>query len=349
MSTALIQEVRTAVSFRKQVDLVTPLSASDMWSLRQTNTDLINASVVNEDDAADLGKGVYITRTFPSHIDSGGNWNGFLTSEAAAMLTCYGIGAATKSVSGTGFKYAAVAPDFASVPLDLPSASWVVQLQSPGGAVSDKLIFGVICEEFSFEFKEGPGRQNAVFTSNWVGTGGFTRPSGISIPTIYAEHLIGSGAMTAFKADFTGGSGPDFDYLANARIVSGKFTWKNNFRDSSSRYPASGSQSGYQLRGRMRRGSPTISLTMQVEMDSGTSEEDMLIAQTPAVITLTAPSTAVDNSLEIRCFQAVPRATPIADADGIATYNIDWSIQQHPSNGVLEIDAIVTHDNILSL
>jgi len=58
MSVALIQEVVSAIGFHKQDDLTTPLVASDMVSLRQTNEEIIQARPNNEDDANDLGKDV---------------------------------------------------------------------------------------------------------------------------------------------------------------------------------------------------------------------------------------------------------------------------------------------------
>ncbi len=79
-----------------------------------------------------------------------------------------------------------------------------------------------------------------------------------------------------------------FNYLTNFRMIEIDFGWKNNIRDQSSYFPGSGSQAGFQLRGRMRRAAPTITLRTQVECDSGSSEEDLLIAGTPGTGTLTA-------------------------------------------------------------
>lgn len=350
MSTALTQEVRFAIAYKQQLDLKTPLPVADMWSLRQTNTDFIQAQPVNEDDANDLGKGVYITQTFPSHIMAGGNWNGRLTSESAAMISAFGVGAVTKSPgTGTGFKYTMIAPDLAMTGLQLPSTSMVIQIRTGANAITDKLLTGMCCEEFGIEFRLGPGRDNAQFTSNWIGTGGFVKPSAIVIPTIYQEHSINAGGITALKWDGTGGGGPLFDYIANLRFIGATFRWKNNLRDNSSYFPGSGSQNGYQLRGRMRRAAPTITLSTQVECDSGSSEEDALLNQTPGAFTINAPSAAVDNSWELQLFKVVPRATPIQDSDGIASYNVDWTVMQDPVKGVLQIDASCLQDNILTV
>lgn len=339
MSTALTQEVRMAVGYTKQTNLTTPVVVGNMWSLRQTNTDFINATPVNEDDQADLGKGVYTTELFPEFIQSGGAWNGRLTAEAAAMLTCFGIGAAVKS--GT-FTYTAIAPDFATTGLDLPTTTFVYQIQSPSGAVSDKLMMAMACEEFGFNFKQGPGRDNALFTSSWLGAGGFTKPSGIAIPTIYAENTINAGGITSLS--FGG-----FNYFSNLRFIDFKFGWKNNIRDASSYFPGSGNQSGFQLRGRIRRGTPSITLQTTVECDSGSDEEDLLIAGTPGTGTIIAASATSGCSLEIDFYKIIPKATPLQDVDGIASFTVDWTVLQHPTNGVLQIVSKCLQDGILGL
>jgi hypothetical protein len=330
MSVALLQEVRFAVGFMAQKNLTTPLTAAEMFSLRQTNTDLIQAQPINEDDTNDLGKGVYPTQTFPSHIQSGGNWNGRLTAEAASVIAVYGMG--TSVVSGTtpNFMYTMDEPVFATTGLSLPVTSMLLQIRTGANAITDKLLYGMACEEFGFEFKIGPGRDNALFTSSWIGTGGFQKPSGLTMPTIFQENSINAGGITALT--FIG-----FDYLANLRFVNARFNWKNNLRDQSSYYPGSGQQSGYQLRGRMRRGAPTITLTCQVECDSGSSEEDLLLAQTSGTGSLVANSSTGGNTLTLTFHKIVPRATPIADADGIAAYNVDFLVMQDPALGVMQI------------
>jgi hypothetical protein len=330
MSVALIQEVRFAVGYKAQPDLKTPVTATDMFSLRQTNTDFIQAQPINEDDTNDLGKGVYATQTFPSHINAAGNWNGRLTSEAAAMMCCYGIGGAVETL-GSGFStYTMKEPIFETAGLNLPVTTMLLQIRSGANAITDKLLVGMACEEFGFEFRVGPGRDNALFTSAWIGTGGYTKPSGYVMPTVYQEHSINAGGITTL--DFIG-----FDYLANLRFVNFRFGWKNNLRDNSSYFPGSGSQGGYQLRGRMRRAAPTITLTTQVECDSGSSEEDALLNQMAGTGMLVAASGTANNSLSLHFYKIVPLATPIADADGIASYNVTFLVMQDPTNGVMQI------------
>lgn len=342
MSVALIQEVRFAVSFKQQPNLTTSLPASDMWSLRQTNTDFIQATPVNEDDAADLGKGVYTTELFPDFIEAGGPWNGYLTAEAAAMLACYGIGT-TVQTGGGPFVYTCAAPVFATSGLQMPAATMLLQIRTGGAAITDKTLFGMCCEEFHYIFKEGPGRQNATFTSQWLGTGSYTKPSGLTMPNPYAENRISAGGITAMT--FSG-----FNYLTNFRMIEIDFGWKNNIRDQSSYFPGSGNEAGFQLRGRMRRAAPTITLRTQVECDSGSSEEDLLIAGTPGTGTLTAFDAGVINGVSIAFVNIIPRAVKIADADGIASYNVDWTVMQDSGGATpLTVTATCQQSGILAV
>lgn len=346
MSVALLQEVRFAISFKQQPDLTTALGATDMWSLRQTNTDLIQATPINEDDANDLGKGVYVTETFPSHIESGGPWNGRLTSEAFAQIANFGIGKSTKATAGSGFSYTMNEPVFATDGINLPLATVVEQIRTSTDAITDKLQIGMACEEFGIELKLGPGRDNALFTSQWLGTGGFTKPSGVTIPDLTTEHGLNAGTTTVLTLI-------GFDYLANKRFANCTFKWKNNIRDNSSYFPGSGSQSGYQLRGRIRRGVPAITLTAQVECDSGSNEEDLLLAQTSGTgqIQMHGASLGggVFHGLDITFHKMTVKTSKIADLDGIASYNLEYFIEQHPTDGVLTIVATTGQDSILAV
>lgn len=332
MPLALTQQTKFAISYGKQLDLVTALNATKMWSLRATAVSL-HANPINEDDATDLGKGVYATTTFPSHIEAGGAWNGRITSEALAQLIAFAGGTVVQTPVATGgFGYTVTAPDLTVVGLDLPVATIVESI----GSVSDKMLIGVACEEFGISLKSGPGRDNATFTSNWLGTGKFLKPSGIILPAPYAEHSMTAGSLTTLNL-------AGFDYLANRRFVSADFTWKNNIRDASSYFPGSGNQAGFQLRGRIRRGVPTLSLKCTVECDSGSSEEDTLLAQTEGsgTIVMTGPAGAMTGAgrhlLSITFPRLRVKAASIGDSDGIASYQLDYSILQDSTLGVCTI------------
>ena len=337
---ALYQQLLLGLSYKKQVDLVTPLTAAEMWTLAATAVDL-KATPVNEDNAQDLGKGVYATKTFKSHMQAGGNWAGRLTSEAAAMLACFGVGARVKvgTTATGGFKYTATIPDLTVTGLNMPTATGVVQI----GDVSDKAIIGLACEEFGLSFKSGPGRDNATFTSNWVGTGQYAKPSGITLPAAYGEHSLNAGSLTTLAL-------VGFDYIANDRFVDADFSWKNNMRNGF--FPGSGAQNGYQIWGRMRRGVPTITLKTTVECASGSSEEDALLANTEGTGLITIAGDQIGagpekHQVKISLARLAVKASEIGNADGLATYAVEYTVLQHATNGVGYIEVICEQDNVL--
>jgi hypothetical protein len=341
---ALFQDIRMAIGFKKQAALHTPLVAADMWSLRFTSQDVPQATPINEDDADDLGKGVYATEVFPSHLEAAYPVNGRLTSQWAAMLACFGSGKTVKTAAGSGFKYTCVAPDLSADGLELPSTTVAVKIPEGGGNVTDKALIGIICNEFGFQLNSGPGRDNAQFTSSWVGSGKYAQPSAITIPTFYAEKSLNSGGISALTI-------LGQNYLTNNRFISYTFGWQNQVRPGF--YPGSGSQGGYQLQGRMRRGKPVISTGIVVEAAVGSAEEAALLAGTEgtAVMTLDGPVIGAGpevHQLKITHHRIKVKGAPLGNQDGIVTYGVDLSVLQHATNGVVTIEVTTDKDLILT-
>lgn len=341
---SLTQQQRFAIGFKQQNALTVPLVATDMVSLHQTQSDLIQVQPINEDDSQDIGKGVYTTQLFKSYLQAGGPWNGRLTSEAFCMLLAFALGAVTKAATTAtgGFKYTASAPDL-SAGLTLPVTSVLIQEAD----TIDESITGIALEEMTINFKSGPGRDNATFTSTWLGTGAYVKPSGLTMPTIYAEHSLNAGGLTALTL-------LGFDYLANKRFVDLTFGWKNNIRDQSSYFPGSGNQGGYQLRGRIRRGAPTVTLTSTVEVATGTSEEDALLAQTTGTGTITCLGDEIASGPEshqakISFAKLGVKTSKKGDSDGIRIYQLEYSVLQPGSTPVITSEGICMLDNILTV
>ena len=66
---ALMQELRSAFSFVKQVNLATPASAAELWTLRQTSRNVPQPVLISETDADWMGKGLWVTQVFPTSWD----------------------------------------------------------------------------------------------------------------------------------------------------------------------------------------------------------------------------------------------------------------------------------------
>lgn len=342
---SLLQEMKVALGFKKQADLETALVAADCVSLRTTNAELPQPVFNNEDDAADLGKGVYATQLFKSHLSAQFPMNGRLSSEWGAILAAFGLGNATKSAAGSGFKYTCTGPVFATAGLEMPSTTIVGAIRQGGSAVYDKALIGCCLEEFGIELRSGPGRDNATFSSSWVGSGRFASPSTITIPAAYGEHSLNAGNVTAMTL-------LGIDYLALARFVSVNFGWKNNIRTDSAYFPGSGSQNGYQVAGRMRRGQPGPTLSAVVEAVTGSAEQSNLENQTTGTGVITLEGAVIGAGPEKHTFKVTfhklaAKASPIAEADGITTFQIEYTILEHASNGVLTIEATCEQDDIL--
>lgn len=345
---ALLQELRTAIGFHKQSAVGTALVAADCWSLRTTSRDMPQPVPVNESDREDLGKGVYATQLFKSHWNTAFPMNGRLTSEWASMLACFGLGKTTEGTGtpSTAITYSCTAPDLAADGLDMPLTTIVAAIRQGGSAISDKALLDMACEEFGFQFNSGPGRDNAQFTSTWVGSGKHANPSTITLPALATEHSLNSGGISTLTI-------LTINYLTSKRFVSANFSWKNNIRLDSGFYPGSGTQSGFQIRGRMRRGTPEVNFSCVVEAETGTAEESNLLSQTEGTVVLDCDGAQIGvgpatHQLKITLHRVVPRATQIAENDGIATYAIEFEVLQHSSNGVLTIETVCEKEEILT-
>lgn len=334
---ALTQDTYLAIGKKKQADLTTALTASDMLTLAGTQIDF-DAQPINEDNAADLGKGVYATDVFKSHIAAAGTWNGRSTAEALALCAAYWVSKVSKSSSGDGFKYTMVAPDMETDGLDLA----VTTVATKVGGVHNKALVGVACEELGLQIQSGTGRDTCTFTSSWSGTGKFSAPSGITFPSAASEHSLTAGALDICTLI-------GVDYKGSSRINQVNLGFKNNIRQGFK--PGSGSQSGYQLQAKMRRGTPALTLTGRFECESGSSEEDILLAGTEGtgVIYLKGAALGVAYAgFKITYHRIRLKTTKIGDADGIAIYDCDYSILKHATNGVFTIEATIAEDNLLA-
>ena len=178
-----------------------------------------------------------------------------------------------------------------------------------------------------------------------MGTGAYVKPSTITIPAATSEHMLNAGGVSALTLC-------GFNYVSNKRFAGLTFGWANNLLDRSSYFPGSGTQSGFQLRGRMRRGVPAITLSATVECDTGSSEEDYLIAGTEGtgIVTIDGDNIGEGPSkhqLKLTFHKLKMEASKMGESEGIATYNVVYSVMEHSTNGVLTVEATCEQNNIL--
>lgn len=330
-----IRELKGCISFHKQTALQTALVAADCWSLAQTNRATGQPSFVTENNKDDLGKGTpFATQVYKSSASTEYPWEGRLTSEAASMLGVFGIGLETKAAAGDGFSYTCKPSVLLTASPDMPAATIVQAVRQGGSDVFDFGLIGMCCEEFTISLQSGPGRDNATFRSSWAGCGKFANPSTITIPAAYTEHSLNSGGATAITVN-------GVNYLSNARFFNAEFTYKNNIRLDAGYYPGSGSQSGFNLRGRMWRGDPQASLQVTALFENGSTELDDFLAQTEGTAVITIPGAAISGAgshthqLSLTLHRTVPENVVINDQDGLVAVTVTIAVLEHASNGVL--------------
>lgn len=338
-----IRELKTAISFHKQTSLQTALVAADCWSLRQTNRTPAQPQFSTENDKDDIGKGTpFATQVFKNTASSTFPWEARLTSENAAMLGVFGIGLNAKTAADTGFKYSCKPSVLLTASPDMPAATVVSAIRQGGSDVFDYGLAGVCCEEFGITLRSGPGRDNATMRSQWVGCGKYANPSTVTIPAVTTEHSLGAGSATAITLNGT-------NYLSNARFFEVEFTYKNNIRLDAGYYPGSGSQNGFQLRGRMWRGDPQATLRFSALFENGSTELDDFLAQTEGTARLTLQGAAMGSAyhlLDIQFHRIVYENWEVNDQDGLVAVSVDVACLEHSSNGVLTYDAQCLKDEI---
>lgn len=338
-----IRELKMAISYHKQMSLQTALVAADCWSLRQTNRTPGQPSFVTQDDKDDVGKGTpFPTQVFKQSASAEFPWEARLTSENAAMLGVFGIGLNAKTAADTGFKYSCKPNVLLTASPDMPAATVVQAIRQGGSDVFDYGLIGMCCEEFSISLNSGPDRDNATMRSQWVGCGKYADPSTITIPAVTTEHGLGAGSATAITLN-------GVNYLSNARFFNAEFSYKNNIRLDTGYYPGSGSQNGFQLRGRMWRGDPQASLRFSALFENGSTELTDFLAQTEGTARLTLQGAAMGSAyhlLDIQFHRVVYKNWQVNDVDGLVAVSVDVACLEHSSNGVLTYDAQCLQDEI---
>jgi hypothetical protein len=348
---ANIRETKIGFGFKPQADLPTPNVATDLWSLTKVNPALATVTPVTEDDANDIGKGdEFPTQLFPVSKDTALSLEKYTSSEALAWAFCFATGKATKTAAGTGWTYAAVPSDPVVNCINVPPFTYVEQIRAEPDSIIDRALVGLVINDFVLTMESGPGRANCRLVINCVGTGKTIEPSGITIPTVTAEHFL-----NAASATITLGT-PPIDYVALASFNSMEFRWNNNIRLDTGFYPGSGTQSGFAIRGRMEYNNREISLSFVARALKGSPEYFNLVGLTEGPVTITLSGATIGtgpskHGMTINGPRAVFNSVVVGDAEGIVTVNCGVRFLK-PTDGVTPIitmSATTTKDGILGL
>jgi hypothetical protein len=342
---ANIQELKIGIGVNKQSALQTALLVGSIQGFRQTNRQIGQPIFNSEDDADDIGKGdEWPTQVFPSHIDAKTPWEYYLTSENAAMLAAFGLGKVTKVAAGDGFKYTCTFSDPIVDDIEVMSTTFVSAMRQGASDIFDYALIGMCLEDWEIQLQSGPGRQNSTMKSNWIGCGKFANPSSLTVPAPLNEHRLGAGSAVAITINGQ-------NYVSNKRFVSVNFGIKKALREQTGFYPGSGSQSGFDIRGRMRHGNRSVMLSSVQEFVNGSTELDDYLAQTVGTGTIQIDGATIGagpakHSLKMDFHRLICKSAPLSDNDGIVTVATEFSVQKHATNGVLTMEVTTETDGI---
>ncbi len=339
---ALLQDLRNAIGYQAQADLVTPVPVGGMWSLRQTNRAVPQPTLITETDRDDIGKGIWATQIYPVNWDVAIPWEAYLSSENAAQVIAFALGKVVETPAVPSGASYVITPFDNNVDCfhDMPVTTFVTSIKQCNQDVEDEMFVGVACEDFMIRIQSGPGRANATITSNWVGTGQFTAPSGIIIPAFTAEHLLNAGGTVTLSINGN-------DYIVNKKFVSAELGYKNNIKLDQGYFPGSGSQNGAAIRGRLRRGIPAVTLNFVVEYDHDSDELDLFFNQTPGVADIQIDGSQIGvgpgkHSLKAHFPKVVFRAVTKGENDNTLTASIECEVLQDTATGEVVTFTVVT-------
>ena len=170
-------------------------------------------------------------------------------------------------------------------------------------------------------------------TVNWVGSGLLTTPSAITVPALTLENnmLAASMALTV----------NGIDLVATKRILSASVGWKNNLLLNAGFFPGSGMQNGLQVRGRMEIGARVPSFQYTARLLYGSTEYNLLTAQTAGAATLSVQHDA-NNSVSFALPQMAFKAVENGEGDGIVTVTVTGAPEYNTTNGVMTVTTLTS-------
>ena len=342
------QELAIGIGFKRQTntgevattaaELQTALTAAELWQLGIGSFAPPFPEFSQESDAQFFGKGhEFATQVFPTSIGIPWNWDFHLTSQNWAQVIAFALGSVTETTPAAGaYQYVCVPKDTTAAGVNLPATTLVAAIRAGGaGEILDIAAVGMVCSGFSLKMSAGPGLQNTQLSSQWMGCGKYVNNCGIVIPAATVETRLGAGSSTTLTIN-------GVNYLTNSRFVDLEFNFSNDVQPGY--YPGSGSQSGFDIAGRMRLGKRAATLSWQVELESDSTELADLLAGTEGTATLKVEGPIIAGSTkhtaQLVLHRTRNRAYKMAEAGGIVTARVETEIMYHSSNGLLTATGI---------
>jgi hypothetical protein len=339
-----MQEIQICFGKQKQADIATPNSGAQVWQLRKLNAALANPKLNTENDAEEFGKGhEFATQSFQTSWDVNGTLEKYLSAEIGAWAMAFGLGKVVKSGAAPNYTYTC-APLFPASgdAAELPYFSFAEQIRPGAGAVVDRMAVGCVVEGWTISIGSGPGRANSKITVEFVGSGKYMEPSGITMPAAIAEKLLPSASL---ELSING-----VNYVSNKNIVSLETSWKNNVRLDGGFFPGSGFQTpgdgaSGAIRGRLEFGNRQGTLRFVARFESGSTELAKLRSQSTGTAVITLAYDA-NNSLEITWHKVSFSSAEAGETDGIVTVSVECLPMWDETNGIVSAVAKCGVDGI---
>jgi hypothetical protein len=320
-----IQNKVLGLGIDSQADIVTP--STNFVRFRQLNAELAPSGFVTENDAGEVGKGnefISVDGVYPVSFNPLARIDKYSSAEFMTYAFAYALGAVTEATGA----YTITPIDPCVVGLELPYFTVVEQQCESGGMALDNAFIGCACEDVTYDFNYGPGRQSGRVTMNWIGSGKMATPSAVVVPAVAAEHYMLTGSMTLLVNGV--------NYITQKTILSGQIAWKNNLLVGPGFFPGSGMQNGAAIRGRLEIGTRASTFTFTARLLKNSVEYALLIAQTTGTAALTVQFDATHTMTFT--YHSIQYETVVnGEQDGIVSVSVTVATKDDPTLGVLTI------------
>lgn len=321
-----IREQIIGWSVQKQTDIST--MQTTVIRTNKLNEALYDPKPINEDDADEFGKGhEFGVNLFKSHMAPDPfPVEKYISSEMAAFAACFGLGKVTKTGAGP-YNYVVTPLDFVTDGSELPYFTYYEQIRPGGSVVRDLAHIGCVLKSHRYTVNNGPGRQNAKMTMEFLSTGNVDETSGITAPAALALNEISGGAITLTVIGV--------DYVTPKDLVSVEWGWDTEFIPGF--YAGSGTSNGYQIQGRLEIRRRTPILRFVARFKNGSAELTKLLALTTGTA-IVGMSRDANNNLQYTYQKVGFRTAEIGSTDEVVTVSVEAFGMYHASNGVLTVD-----------
>lgn len=351
-----VQSLVTSVSKVKQSALGTAqTSAGNFLTFPQVNRAIPNITRNNKTNAGEIGGGLHPSAAYLENAIFEHAPEYRLSTLAAAQYLAYAFGAKAETVVGTEGAIQYVLTSTNADSDTLPTMTFYGGLGQGGSdEIMDQRFVGVAVDTVGVKFTNGVSIDNASLAVGLVGTGRTETGVDFTPPAVPSLSLVGPGSITTFSFDPTAAGQSTINFLTNCPVLSGEFTLNNGIKRDGNYRACDSQQFGYYVMGRMRRGVTAFSFSAQVEVQTGSTEEDMFLNRTEGALDFKMEGALIGAGPEKHTLRVqFPRCNIIieskADADDLVVYNLRFEpLYDSVTSSICKVTVITDVAAILS-